>query len=66
VHNRHALSEEEKLAYISAEKCLMESPAKLGFAGAKTRFDELQKVHVILTPSIHFVVRSFQNYSSWV
>ncbi|KAJ4348598.1 uncharacterized protein N0V89_009976 [Didymosphaeria variabile] len=51
----HTLTRIEKLAYITAEKCLMTLPAKLGLKGPRTRFDEFQKVHVLATESVHFV-----------
>lgn len=35
----------------------MTLPAKLGYQGTKTRFDEFQKLHVMATESVHFVVR---------
>lgn len=39
----HNLSDTEKAEYLRAEKCLMESPAKLGtIKGAQNRWDELQ------------------------
>ncbi|KAF2187156.1 Di-copper centre-containing protein, partial [Zopfia rhizophila CBS 207.26] len=44
-----------KLAYIEAEKCLMKLPAKLGLEGVRTRFDELQQVHVLQTEMVHGV-----------
>ena len=55
--SRHILTDEERLAYIEAEKCLMSKPAKLGLSpAARTRFDEFQMVHVLQTPEVHFVV----------
>ncbi|PVH93785.1 Di-copper centre-containing protein [Periconia macrospinosa] len=51
----HNLTKEEKKSYIDAEKCLMSLPAKLGLTGARTRFDEFQKIHVLHTPLIHGV-----------
>lgn len=54
------MSQTDKLAYIDAEKCLMTKPARLGLAGARTLFDELQLFHVGQTPEVHFVVCSSQ------
>ena len=53
---RHTLSNDEKLAYIDAELCLMRKPASLGLPGSKTRFDDLQAVHQLQAYSTHFVV----------
>jgi tyrosinase len=50
----HKLSADEKKAYIDAELCLMKAPAKLGIRGAKTRFDELQSVHILQSEIRHF------------
>lgn len=50
---RHRMSKHEKAAYIKAEKCLMKLPAKMGFVGTRTRFDELQAVHVMAGEKVH-------------
>ncbi|KAF2731269.1 Di-copper centre-containing protein [Polyplosphaeria fusca] len=42
----HTLTRPEKLSYLSAEKCLMARPATLNLPGTRTRFDELQMIHV--------------------
>lgn len=52
---RRTLTDEEKSAYLSAEKCLMTSPAKSGIEGAVTRWDELQWVHIVQSNVIHGV-----------
>ncbi|KAK4112247.1 Di-copper centre-containing protein [Canariomyces notabilis] len=51
----HTLSNADKLAYINAELCLMQKPARLGLPGAKTRFDELQAIHQLQAYATHFV-----------
>ena len=50
----HKLSAVEKRAYIDAELCLMKAPAKMGIRGAKTRFDELQSIHILQSEIRHF------------
>lgn len=52
---RHTLTHDEKLAYIDAEKCLMTLPAQLGLEGPRTRFDEFQKLHVLVAEIVHYV-----------
>lgn len=49
------MTDEEKSAYLTAEKCLMTSPAKSGIRGAVTRWDELQWVHIVQSNVIHGV-----------
>jgi tyrosinase len=51
----HTFSDDEKLEYINAELCLMETPARLDLPGAKTRFDELQAIHQLQAYATHFV-----------
>jgi len=51
----HTLTNDEKLSYLNAELCLMKTPAKLGLRSARTRYDELQYVHVVQVWSAHFV-----------
>lgn len=58
VHQRkawHNLSDDEKSAYIEAELCLINSPAKDGLPYSKTRWDELTYSHAIQTNWIHDV-----------
>ena len=51
---RRQLATAEKLAYLAAEKCLFQRPAKLNkFPGAKTRWDEMVALHQILALQIH-------------
>jgi len=47
------MTDTEKSAYIDADLCLMNSPSKTDFPGAKTRWDDLQYVHINLTNIIH-------------
>jgi tyrosinase len=53
-----SLSDEEKIAYTDAVKCLMELPSISGDAipGAKSRFDDFVGVHINQTPFIHVTV----------
>lgn len=51
----HTLNDEEKRAYIDAERCLMEKPGTLGLYGGVTKFDELQSAHVLSTGVTHRV-----------
>jgi tyrosinase len=52
--SRRQLATVEKLAYLAAEKCLFQRPAKLNkFPGAKTRYDELVALHQIMALQIH-------------
>jgi hypothetical protein len=55
-----SLSDDEKIAYIDAVKCLMDKPSKSGAAipGAKSRFDDFVGVHINQTLSIHITVRT--------
>ncbi|KAH6681514.1 hypothetical protein B0J14DRAFT_216635 [Halenospora varia] len=51
-----ALSKAERLAYIAAIKCMMSKPAQNGgiYAGAKSRYDDFQALHIVATPFVHF------------
>ncbi|KAI1378958.1 Di-copper centre-containing protein [Hypoxylon crocopeplum] len=49
------LTSTEKVEYLNGELCLMSTPAKNGIVGAKTRWDELQYVHIIQTDYVHGV-----------
>lgn len=52
--NRHKLTNDEKSAYLKAQKCIMTSPAKLNkLPGAKTRWDELASLHQLHALQIH-------------
>jgi tyrosinase len=53
-----SLSDEEKIAYTDAVKCLMELPSISGEAipGARSRFDDFIAVHINQTPFIHVTV----------
>jgi hypothetical protein len=53
---RHTLSKREKSSYLKAEQCLMKLPAKLGYPGTRTRFDELQAAHAMGGEVVHEVV----------
>lgn len=53
--NRHTLSNDEKSSYLTAVKCLMQSPAKSGIQGAVNRWDELQALHSEQSNFIHGV-----------
>ncbi|KAG5305058.1 tyrosinase [Histoplasma capsulatum G186AR] len=51
----HTLSNDDKLAYINAELCLMKLPAKTSMEGVITRFDDFQALHVHGAYMTHFV-----------
>lgn len=52
--DRHDISDEEKKAYLAANKCVLTSPQKLNrIPGAKTRWDELVALHQIHALQIH-------------
>ncbi|PGH13112.1 hypothetical protein AJ79_03819 [Helicocarpus griseus UAMH5409] len=51
----HTFTNEEKLAYIEAELCLMELPAQSDLPFAQTRFDELQAAHALQAYATHYV-----------
>jgi len=54
-----SLSDDEKIAYTDAVKCLMNKPSISGSAipGAKSRFDDFVGVHINQTLSIHATVK---------
>lgn len=52
---RRTLTDEEKSAYLTAEKCLINSPAKSGIERAVTRWDELQWAHIAQSNDVHGV-----------
>ena len=54
-----SLSNDEKIAYIDAVKCLQDKPSLSGAAapGAKSRFDDFVAVHINQTFFIHATVR---------
>ncbi len=54
---RQNLTSTERSDYIAATLCLMNTPAKNNLPGAKSRWDELQYVHIIQSDYIHQVVR---------
>ena len=48
------MSKDDKTAYLTAQKCIMTSPAKLRvLPGAKTRWDELVGLHQINALQVH-------------
>ncbi|OTA99165.1 hypothetical protein M426DRAFT_16734 [Hypoxylon sp. CI-4A] len=49
------LTANERLDYVNADLCLMSTPAKSGIDGAKSRWDELQYVHIVQVDYVHFV-----------
>lgn len=56
---RSALTDGEKTSYISSTLCLMDAaqaPAKTGYAGSTTVWEELQAAHVSQAQFIHSVV----------
>jgi hypothetical protein len=53
------MNSSEKAAYIAAEQCLWNSPAKTTFIGTVNRHDDLTAVRQYLTPIIHAVVSFF-------
>lgn len=54
-----SLSDDEKIAYIDAVKCLQETPSISGpdVPGAKSRFDDFVAIHINQTLRIHSTVR---------
>ncbi len=56
--HRRTLSNEERLEYIDAIKCLKALPAQTGaiFPGAKTRYDDFFALHINSTDYVHFNV----------
>lgn len=59
LYSRHTLSDAEKKAYIDAELCLFNLPAKEGYPGAVNRFDDLHFSHINSTNVVHDVVSFF-------
>ncbi|KAH8890291.1 Di-copper centre-containing protein [Thozetella sp. PMI_491] len=64
------LSDQEKLAYTTAMKCLMASPSNIppGLApGAKSRYDDFVAIHINQTDVIHFTGSFFlwHRYYLW-
>ncbi|KAI2471576.1 Di-copper centre-containing protein [Annulohypoxylon bovei var. microspora] len=53
--HRRNLTSTEKSDYINADLCLMASPPKTGIDGAKSRWDELQYIHIAQTDYVHGV-----------
>lgn len=55
---RRDISESGRLDYINAVKCLQSTPARTGdiHAGAKSRYDDFQALHIDQTDYIHFCV----------
>lgn len=54
--NRTELREEEKVAYIRADVCLVEAPSKLHYPGAVSGWDDLQVPHLVQSAMIHNIV----------
>ncbi|KAF8865197.1 Di-copper centre-containing protein [Acephala macrosclerotiorum] len=52
----------EKQVYIDSEPCLINTPADLGFAGAQTKFDELQYCHIWQSNVIHYAFLPWHRY----
>lgn len=54
-----SLSDDEKIAYTDAVRCLQETPSISGptIPGAKSRFDDFVAVHIKQTTTIHATVR---------
>ncbi|KAF7324633.1 Tyrosinase central domain-containing protein [Mycena kentingensis (nom. inval.)] len=49
------LADSEKLDYIAAVQCLQRKPGITGIHGAKTRFEDFQAVHIVLSEAVHLV-----------
>ncbi|KAL0572405.1 hypothetical protein V5O48_009566 [Marasmius crinis-equi] len=54
-HEWRTLSNEQKLEYIDAVKCLQSLPAKGDLPVARTRFDDFQAAHIVLADEVHLV-----------
>jgi tyrosinase len=52
---RHTFTPTQKFSYLSAELCLMHTPARQNLTGALTLFDELAASHQSQSPYMHFV-----------
>jgi hypothetical protein len=52
---RHTFTPTQKSSYLSAELCLMHTPARQNLTGALTLFDELAASHQSQSPYMHFV-----------
>lgn len=54
------MSNAQKSDYITAVQCLQRLPSiSNNLRGAKTRFDDFQAVHVVLSEKVHLVVRTY-------
>ncbi|PVH96203.1 Di-copper centre-containing protein [Periconia macrospinosa] len=49
------LTSDEKTAYINADLCLINAPAKSGLEGAVTRWDDIQWPHIVQSATVHNV-----------
>lgn len=58
------MSKSGRLDYINAVKCLRTKPAQTGdtHAGAKSRYDDFQALHIDQTDYIHFCVGRRASY----
>ncbi|KAJ7100707.1 tyrosinase [Mycena belliarum] len=50
-----ALTNSQKASYISAVQCLQRLPGTTNLPGARTRFDDFQAIHVLMSEEIHLV-----------
>ncbi|KAI0849514.1 Di-copper centre-containing protein [Daldinia vernicosa] len=46
-------SPDDRKAFVSAIKCLMDKPSVGGFQGSKSRYEDIVSVHQQMTPNIH-------------
>lgn len=53
------LTNQHKLDYVNAQKCLFGLPARSGLPGTKTRWDDLAAIHQHQSPIIHNVGQFF-------